>query len=131
MCRETRVFERLLTWTDSFYGAIACAGIAYMIALTGYRLASATSEPMRRMYILCSLVVVILWSGYGLAFGLSEGGNVISPDGEALFYGVLDLLGGPVYGGLIAFAAHHYPSEIDDGSNPIRLRLMTDRRAES
>lgn len=33
----------------------------------------------------------IIWILYPIAWGLSEGGNVIQPDSEAVFYGVLDL----------------------------------------
>lgn len=49
--------------------------------------------------------MMILWFCYGIAWGLSEGGNVISPDGEALFYGILDLLGGPLYGFFVVLTA--------------------------
>jgi bacteriorhodopsin len=34
---------------------------------------------------------------YPVAWGLSEGGNVISPTREMIFYGILDLLLGPVF----------------------------------
>lgn len=34
---------------------------------------------------------------YPIAWALSEGANVISPTSEAVFYGVLDLLLGPVF----------------------------------
>lgn len=66
---------------------------------------------MRRMYIFCSVALLTLWFGYGLAWGLSEGGNVLSPDGEGVFYGLLDLIGGPLYGILIALAALKNPCE--------------------
>lgn len=35
---------------------------------------------------------MFLWFLYPIAWGLSEGGNVIGSDGEAIFYGVLDIL---------------------------------------
>lgn len=34
---------------------------------------------------------------YPVAWGLSEGGNVISPTREMIFYGILDLVLGPVF----------------------------------
>lgn len=34
----------------------------------------------------------IVWILYPVCWGLSEGGNVIQPDSEAVFYGILDLL---------------------------------------
>ena len=33
--------------------------------------------------------------------GVCEGGNVITPDSEAIFYGILDLLAKPVFGALL------------------------------
>jgi bacteriorhodopsin len=35
--------------------------------------------------------------------GVSEGGNIIAPDSEAVFYGILDLLAKPVFGALLLF----------------------------
>ena len=35
---------------------------------------------------------------YPIAWGVCEGGNVISPDSEAVFYGILDLIAKPVFG---------------------------------
>ena len=52
-------------------------------------------------YIICSVWTIALWSIYPIAWGLSEGGNVISPDSEAIFYGVLDILAKPVFGTLL------------------------------
>lgn len=37
-------------------------------------------------------VVMLMWFIYPLCFGLSEGGNVLQPDSEAVFYGVLDVI---------------------------------------
>ena len=34
---------------------------------------------------------------YPIAWGCSEGGNVISPTGEMIWYGILDILSGPVF----------------------------------
>lgn len=38
---------------------------------------------------------------YPIAWGLCEGGNVISSDSEAVFYGLLDVLAKPVYGAIL------------------------------
>lgn len=35
---------------------------------------------------------IIVWILYPIAWGLSEGGNKIQPDSEAVFYGILDLI---------------------------------------
>lgn len=38
------------------------------------------------------LFQLLVWLLYPIAWGLSEGGNVIQPDSEAVFFGVLDLI---------------------------------------
>merc|ERR1712225_209591 len=45
-----------------------------------------------------------LWFLYPIAWGLSEGGNVISPDSEAIFYSVLDVLAKPGFGMILLWA---------------------------
>jgi len=40
---------------------------------------------------------------YPVCWGLSEGSNTISPTSEMVFYGILDLLSGPVF--LLSFIA--------------------------
>jgi bacteriorhodopsin len=49
--------------------------------------------------------MTVIWSGYGVVWALSEGGNVVSPDVEGVLYGILDVLGGPVFGFFVAYAA--------------------------
>lgn len=44
-----------------------------------------------------------LWTLYPIAWGLCEGGNLIAPDSEAVFYGILDLMAKPVFGTLLLF----------------------------
>jgi bacteriorhodopsin len=43
----------------------------------------------------------LIWILYPIAWGVCEGGNVIPPDSEAIFYGILDLLSKPVFGALL------------------------------
>ena len=50
---------------------------------------SATHSKFGNLLIVAYIVVWIL---YPVAWGLSEGGNVIQPDSEAVFYGILDLI---------------------------------------
>jgi bacteriorhodopsin len=71
-------------------------------------MASAKGERMRALYVRCSLLMTVIWSGYGVVWALSEGGNVVSPDVEGVLYGLLDLLGGPVFGSFVAYAATIY-----------------------
>jgi bacteriorhodopsin len=41
--------------------------------------------------------LMFIWGLYPICWGLSEGGNVISPTGEMVFYGVLDLISKPLF----------------------------------
>jgi len=41
--------------------------------------------------------LLILWLFYPICWGVSEAGNVISLDGECIFYGILDILTKPVF----------------------------------
>lgn len=54
-----------------------------------------------RTYLLVGVWTISLWFLYPIAWGLSEGGNVIAPDSEAIFYGILDILAKPVFGALL------------------------------
>jgi bacteriorhodopsin len=44
-----------------------------------------------------SIVLMFIWMLYPICWGLSEGGNVISPTGEMIFYGILDLITRPLF----------------------------------
>lgn len=54
-----------------------------------------------RTYLIVGVWTIALWFLYPIAWGLSEGGNVIAPDSEAVFYGILDILAKPVFGALL------------------------------
>lgn len=57
---------------------------------------------------------MLVWIGYGIAWGVSEGGNMISPAEEGVFYGILDLLAGPGFGLMVALTARHFPDQDQD-----------------
>ena len=52
---------------------------------------------MRSGYIRGAGFVAFVTMLYPIAWGCAEGGNVISPTGEMIWYGILDLLLGPVF----------------------------------
>lgn len=56
---------------------------------------------VHKAYIICGVWTIGLWFLYPIAWGLSEGGNVIAPDSEAVFYGILDIMAKPVFGALL------------------------------
>lgn len=64
---------------------------------------------------MCGSLTAFLWIIYPVSWGVSEGGNVIAPDSEAIFYGILDLLAKPVFGALLIWGHR--------GIDPARLGL--------
>ncbi|KZO93128.1 hypothetical protein CALVIDRAFT_566839 [Calocera viscosa TUFC12733] len=42
-------------------------------------------------------ILSFLWLLHPIAWGLSDGGNVIHPDSEMVFYSILDILAKPVF----------------------------------
>lgn len=47
---------------------------------------------MRSVALRSSAILMFLWLLYPICWGLSEGGNRITSDGEMVFYGVLDVV---------------------------------------
>lgn len=92
----------------SAYGSVACTGIGFQIFSTGYKLALAKGRKLRVQYLRCSLLMTILWLGYGIVWPLGEGANVISPDVEGILYGILDILGCVIFGAMVASAASRH-----------------------
>jgi bacteriorhodopsin len=66
--------------------------------------------------------VWFLWMLYPVCWGLSEGGNVIAPDSEFIFYGILDCGLIPLTSAL--FLASHW--RIDPARLGLRLRTYDD-----
>ena len=95
----------------SAYGAIACACIGFQIGFTGYRLALVKGKRLRAQYLRCSLLMMIIWTGYGIVWPLSEGANLLSPDVEGVLYGILDIFGCIDFGAVVAFSASRYSIE--------------------
>lgn len=88
-------------WGYFVFGCFAFFYIVYVVAFEGRKYARGISTEVSRVYTLCGVWTLGLWFFYPIAWGLSEGGNVISSDGEAVFYGVLDLLAKPVFSFLL------------------------------
>jgi hypothetical protein len=55
---------------------------------------------------------------YPIAWGVCEGGNVIAPDSEAIFYGILDLLAKPGFSALLLWGHRN----IEPGRLGLRIR---------
>lgn len=71
-------------------------GVFYELAIIGRSHAKALGADVHRVYVACGVLTLFIWLLYPIAWGVAEGGNVISPDSEAVFYGVLDFCAKPV-----------------------------------
>ncbi|KAI0021162.1 bacteriorhodopsin [Xylariomycetidae sp. FL0641] len=88
-------------WGFYTFGMAALLFIAYELLIDGRRHANALGGWPKKTYMMCGCWLVFLWFLYPISWGLSEGGNVIHPDAEAIFYGILDIMAKPVFGALL------------------------------
>lgn len=88
-------------WGFFTFGCAAFFFVVYAVVVEGRSYARALGTDVHRVYTICGLWTIGLWFLYPIAWGLSEGGNVISSDSEAIFYGILDILAKPVFSFLL------------------------------
>ncbi|KAI0646985.1 heat shock protein 30 [Trametes meyenii] len=84
-------------WGYFVLGCMTLFYIWYVLLGHGPRSTFAAGGVVRSGYIRSSGYLSLLLLLYPIAWGCSEGGNVISPTGEMIWYGILDLLAGPVF----------------------------------
>ncbi|KAK7202383.1 hypothetical protein BZA70DRAFT_104477 [Myxozyma melibiosi] len=65
--------------------------------------AATVTPKLSKIYSYILMGVGIIYSLYPISWGLSEGGNVISPTSEGIFYGILDIMALPVLNSLLLF----------------------------
>lgn len=85
-------------WGFFAFGCAAMIAVAYTVLVTGRMHARPLGSDVNRLYLTATGILALTWVLYPIAWGLSEGGNVISPDSEAIFYGILDLISKVVFG---------------------------------
>lgn len=83
------------------FGCVALFYIGYVLLWEARRNASLLGSEVSKTFIICGSWTFFLWCLYPVSWGLCEGGNVISPDSEAAFYGALDFCAKPVFGALL------------------------------
>lgn len=88
-------------WGYFTFGCVAFLFVAYTVVFEGRTHARAIGADVAKVYTLCGVWTISLWFLYPIAWGLCEGGNVISSDSEAVFYGILDILAKPCFGALL------------------------------
>jgi bacteriorhodopsin len=93
-------------WGYFAFGTVAYLFIAYSLLFPARQHAASLGGSIYRTYLRCGTAIVFLWLLYPIAWGCSEGGNVIAPDSEAIFYGIIDLLSKPVFCFLLLWGHH-------------------------
>jgi bacteriorhodopsin len=88
-------------WGYFTFACLAFLFVVYSIVVDGRRHARALGSPVSRTYDMCGVLTIFIWFLYPIAWGCSEGGNVIHPTSEAIFYGILDVIAKPVFTALL------------------------------
>ncbi|KAI7782914.1 hypothetical protein LA080_012787 [Diaporthe eres] len=113
-------------WGYFAFGTAALFFVAYELAIDGRRHANAHGGSVKSTFMQCGVLTLFLWFLYPIAWGLSEGGNVIHPDSEAIFYGILDIFAKPVFGFLLIFGHN----KIDPAQLGLIMHEPGQRRSE-
>lgn len=91
-------------WGFFTFGYAAFIFVAYLVFFEGRAYAKSLGTDIKKVYLMCAAYQMALWFLYPIAWGLSEGGNVIASDSEQIFYGILDLLTKPVFSFLLLWS---------------------------
>ncbi|OCF33932.1 hypothetical protein I317_07818 [Kwoniella heveanensis CBS 569] len=84
-------------WGFYAFGCAALFYIWWVLAGPARSSAGVIGPKFQSAFTLSAAILSFLWLLYPIAWGLADGGNVISPDSEMVFYGVLDVLAKPVF----------------------------------
>ncbi|KAI9675051.1 MAG: ion channel activity [Caeruleum heppii] len=109
-------------WGFFTFGCVALLYVIWVLGWVARKHASRIGKDVASVYLRCGVLTMFLWFLYPIAWGLSEGGNVIAPDSEAAFYSVLDVLAKPVFG-ILLLLGHN---KIDPGRLGLRIRDYDD-----
>ncbi|QIW99272.1 hypothetical protein AMS68_004790 [Peltaster fructicola] len=90
-------------WGYFTFGCVALGYVLYVLTVEARLHANHLGKDIGRVFLTCGALTSLLWTLYPIAWGVCEGGNVIHPDSEAVFYGVLDVFAKPVFGALLLF----------------------------
>ncbi|KAK5107740.1 hypothetical protein LTR62_000716 [Meristemomyces frigidus] len=102
-------------WGYFTFGCVALCYVLYVLIFEARNHANVMGKDVGKTFLICGSLTALLWTLYPIAWGLCEGGNVISSDSEAIFYGILDLFAKPVFGALLIWG--------HKGIDPARLGL--------
>ncbi|EGG00632.1 uncharacterized protein MELLADRAFT_39586 [Melampsora larici-populina 98AG31] len=82
-------------WGYFAFGCLAMLYVFWTLIGPARLAAKALGDDNHQAYIKGALSLSFLWMLYPIAWGLCDGGNVISVNGEMIFYGILDVLAKP------------------------------------
>lgn len=72
-------------WGYFTFAMLALFYILYHLCFASLKHASFYGADVRGVFLRCGALTSVLWLLYPIAWGVSEGGNVISTNGEAIF----------------------------------------------
>ncbi|KAK4683811.1 hypothetical protein P7C73_g6409, partial [Tremellales sp. Uapishka_1] len=84
-------------WGFFAFGNAALVYIWWVLFGPARSSAGAIGHGFQKSFVMSAGVLSFLWLLYPIAWGLADGGNVISPDSEMIFYGILDVIAKPVF----------------------------------
>ncbi|GAA5894929.1 opsin family protein [Sporobolomyces salmoneus] len=84
-------------WVWFSFGCFALFGVWKILLIDAKAAVGRLGTDYSKAFASSAAILSFLWLLYPIAWGLSDGGNVIHPNSEAAFYGVLDVLAKPVY----------------------------------
>ncbi|KAG7665779.1 HSP31 [[Candida] subhashii] len=83
--------ETTYKWGYFTFGVCALLFVSYLVCVDVHR-SFLSDAPTSKWGNYLVYFTLFIWHLYPISWGLSEGGNVIQPDSEAVFYGILDLI---------------------------------------
>ncbi|ORX36059.1 hypothetical protein BD324DRAFT_630022 [Kockovaella imperatae] len=90
------VFSRY-KWGYFSFGCAALFYIWWVLLGPARTSAGALGAGYKKAFTSSAAILSFLWLLYPIAWGLCDGGNVISPDSEMIFYGILDVCAKPIF----------------------------------
>jgi len=84
-----------------WFEGVKRAGFLSRTSYTDGTARSTGLSSIRSSYMMLAGLLTFVWMLYPICWALCEGGNVISSDSEAVFYGILDFLAKPVFSFLL------------------------------
>jgi bacteriorhodopsin len=98
-------------WGFFTFGCAALIYIWWILLVKARAGANALGSDVHKAYMGSAAFLAFLWLLYPIAWGVADGGNVISPLKEMVFYGVLDVLAKPVFCAYHIWALRRIPYE--------------------